>query len=158
MPCRRSKTSSKKSQARFKALKAACKLQVHQLKEVTTLTEFGILQSGQICQQEEETQFHNELWAIIQKECWEAQKKIIQQDEEIVELRKELGQLKKDYEIATFTWHAPVSHFFQVPEHLIEYKPDEDSTDSSFSTTFYDQIFVADGLEYVDDNNINKQL
>ncbi|PKY32275.1 hypothetical protein RhiirB3_450341 [Rhizophagus irregularis] len=153
MPCRHSKTSSKKLQAQFKALKAAHKSQVHQFKdgilsltnlvfllsylitqnqvqslqkEVTTLTEFEILQSEQIRQQEEETQFHNELWAIVQKECWEAQKKVIQQDKEIVELKKKLGQLKKDYEIATLTWHAP--------------------------------IFVADGLEYVDDNNNNEQL
>ncbi|EXX51886.1 hypothetical protein GLOIN_2v1100628 [Rhizophagus irregularis DAOM 181602=DAOM 197198] len=58
--------------------------------EVITLTEFGILQSGQLHQQQEEVQFHNELWAIAQEECWSAQKKVIQQNEEIIRLKNEV--------------------------------------------------------------------
>ena len=58
--------------------------------EVATLTEFGVLQSGQLHQQQEDAQFHNKLWAVAQEECWNAQKKVIQQNEEIVELKKEI--------------------------------------------------------------------
>ncbi|EXX64586.1 hypothetical protein GLOIN_2v1485856 [Rhizophagus irregularis DAOM 181602=DAOM 197198] len=112
MGCRRSKTSQKKSQARFKVLKAARKSQLRQLEdqvqtfqsendslqaennslqeEVAILTKFGVLQSVQIHQQVEEAQSNNELWAIAQKECWEAQKKVIQQDKEIVSLKGEV--------------------------------------------------------------------
>ncbi|EXX64585.1 hypothetical protein RirG_141320 [Rhizophagus irregularis DAOM 197198w] len=58
--------------------------------EVAILTKFGVLQSVQIHQQVEEAQSNNELWAIAQKECWEAQKKVIQQDKEIVSLKGEV--------------------------------------------------------------------
>ncbi|PKB97222.1 hypothetical protein RhiirA5_433512 [Rhizophagus irregularis] len=91
---------------------------------------------------------------LSKKNVGMSQKKVIQRNEEIVELKKEIGQLKRDYEIATFTWHAPVSHLFQVLKHLMKYKFNKDLTDFSFFITSYNQIFIADSPEYVDNNNI----
>jgi hypothetical protein len=34
--------------------------------------------------------------AVAQEKCWNAQKKVIQKDEEIIELKNKIGQLKKN--------------------------------------------------------------
>ncbi|PKY57246.1 hypothetical protein RhiirA4_478185 [Rhizophagus irregularis] len=175
MGCRRSKTSQKKSQARFKALKAARKSQLHQLEEeVATLTEFGVLLSGQlhqqeelIHQQEEEAQFNNKLWAVTEEECWEAQKKVIQQDEEIVSLKNEVKQLKRENKSATYSTKYFETKYYYAMSVIQKYgmivvddnmpkspSPIPLSSSSSFSSSSYDQIFVENPV-YVDDNNDN---
>ncbi|EXX63434.1 hypothetical protein GLOIN_2v1787626 [Rhizophagus irregularis DAOM 181602=DAOM 197198] len=193
MGCRRSKTSQKKSQARFKNLKAARKSQLRQLedqvqtfqsendslqaknnslqKEVAILTEFGVLQSVQIHQQEEEAQSNNELWAIAQKECWEAQKKVIQQDEEIVGLKGEVKQLKRENKSAMYSTKYFENKYYHAMSVIQKYgmivvddnmpkspSPILSSSSSSFSSSSYDQIFVADGPDYINDNNNNNNV
>ncbi|GBC53479.2 hypothetical protein GLOIN_2v1790957 [Rhizophagus irregularis DAOM 181602=DAOM 197198] len=185
----RSKTLQKKSQARFKTLKAARKSQLRQLevdfsdsfrladgsKEVATLTEFGVLQSIQIHQQEElihqqeeEVQSNNELWAIAEVECWEAQKKVIQQDEEIVGLNGKVKQLKRENKSAMYSTKYFETKYYHAMSVIQKYgmivvddsmpkspSPIPSSSSSSFSSSSYDQIFVADGPNYINDNNDN---
>ncbi|RGB34211.1 hypothetical protein C1646_760869 [Rhizophagus diaphanus] len=149
MVCHRSKTSSKKSQVRFKALKAVHKSQLRQLEEkVTTLTEFGILQSGQIYQQQKKVQFHNELCAVTQKECWDTQKKVIQQAMSSLKYFENryyhvMSDISK-YDMIVVDNNVPESPSF-VTSSL--------SLSSSFSSFSYDQIFVADGPNYNNNNN-----
>ncbi|PKY58917.1 hypothetical protein RhiirA4_430054 [Rhizophagus irregularis] len=172
MGCRRSKTSQKKSQARFKALKAARKSQLHQLEEeVATLTEFGVLLSSQlhqqeelIHQQEEEAQSNNKLWAVAEEECWEAQKKVIQQGEEIVGLKDEVKQLKRENKSATYSTKYFETKYYHamsviqkygmivVDNNMPKFPSLPSSSSSSFSSSSYDQIFVEDPV-FVDDNN-----
>ncbi|GET51061.1 hypothetical protein GLOIN_2v1790957 [Rhizophagus irregularis DAOM 181602=DAOM 197198] len=193
----RSKTLQKKSQARFKTLKAARKSQLRQLEdqvqtfrsendslqaknnflqeEVATLTEFGVLQSIQIHQQEElihqqeeEVQSNNELWAIAEVECWEAQKKVIQQDEEIVGLNGKVKQLKRENKSAMYSTKYFETKYYHAMSVIQKYgmivvddsmpkspSPIPSSSSSSFSSSSYDQIFVADGPNYINDNNDN---
>uniref|UniRef100_U9T3U4 Uncharacterized protein n=1 Tax=Rhizophagus irregularis (strain DAOM 181602 / DAOM 197198 / MUCL 43194) TaxID=747089 RepID=U9T3U4_RHIID len=193
----RSKTLQKKSQARFKTLKAARKSQLRQLEdqvqtfrsendslqaknnflqeEVATLTEFGVLQSIQIHQQEElihqqekEAQSNNELWAIAEVECWEAQKKVIQQDEEIVGLNGKVKQLKRENKSAMYSTKYFETKYYHAMSVIQKYgmivvddsmpkspSPIPSSSSSSFSSSSYDQIFVADGPDYINDNNDN---
>ncbi|CAB4439300.1 unnamed protein product [Rhizophagus irregularis] len=133
--------------------------------EVATLTEFGVFQSGQIHQQEEEAQSNNELWAVVQKECWEAQKKVIQQDEEIVGLKNEVKQLKRENKSATYSTKYFETKYYHAMSVIQKYgmivvddsmpkspSPIPSSSSSSFSSSSYDHIFVEDPV-FVDDNN-----
>jgi hypothetical protein len=135
--------------------------------EVVTLTEFGILQAGQIHQQEEEAQSNNELWAVAEEECWEAQKKVIQQDEEIVGLRNEIKQLKRENKSATYSTKYFETKYYHAMSVIHKYgmivvddnmpkspSPVPSSSSSSFSSFSYDQIFVEDPV-YINDNNDN---
>ncbi|PKC62131.1 hypothetical protein RhiirA1_465586 [Rhizophagus irregularis] len=136
--------------------------------EVATLTEFGVLQFRQLHQQQEEAQFHNELWAIAQEECWSAQKKVIQQDEEIVGLKNEVKQLKKDNKRTTYSTKYFETKYYHAISVIQKYGmivvddniPESpsfvsSSSSSSFSSSSYNQIFVADGFNYINDNTDN---
>jgi hypothetical protein len=129
------------------------------------LTEFGVLQSVQIHQQEEEVQSNNELWAIAQKECWEAQKKVIQQDEEIVGLKNEVKQLKRENKSTTYSTKYFETEYYHAMSVIQKYgmlaiddnmpkspSPVSSSSSSSFSSSSYNQIFVEDPV-YVDNND-----
>ncbi|PKY57536.1 hypothetical protein RhiirA4_478672 [Rhizophagus irregularis] len=203
MGCRQSKTSQKKSQARFKILKTAHKSQLCQLEvdlsfrladghkyggpidqnlpegdilffglsiylltennflqeEVATLTEFGIFQSGQIHQQEEEAQSNNELWAVTEEEY-----------EEIVGLKNEVKQLKRENKSATYSTKYFETKYYHAMSVIHKYgmivvddnmpkspSPVPSSSSSSFSSSSYDQIFVEDPV-YIDDNNDNSTV
>ncbi|GBC15904.1 hypothetical protein GLOIN_2v1770484 [Rhizophagus irregularis DAOM 181602=DAOM 197198] len=143
--------------------------------EVMTLTEFGVLQSGLLYQQEElihqqekEAQSNNELWAIAKVECWEAQKKVIQQDEEIVGLNGEVKQLKRENKSAMYSTKYFETKYYHVMSVIQKYgmivvddsmlkssSPIPSSSSSSFSSSSYDQIFVADGPDYINNDNNN---
>ncbi|PKB98323.1 hypothetical protein RhiirA5_431551, partial [Rhizophagus irregularis] len=164
---------------RFKVLKAARKSQLRQLEdqvqtlqskndslqaennslqeEIMTLTEF-----------EEKAQSNNELWAVVQKECWEAQKKVIQQDEEIVGLKNEVKQLKRENKSTTYSTKYFETKYYHAMSVIHKYGIiviDDNmpkfpsfvpsSSSSSFSSSSYDQIFVANGPDYINDNNDN---
>ncbi|RGB23669.1 hypothetical protein C1646_774171 [Rhizophagus diaphanus] len=152
MVCRYLKTSSKKLQVRFKSLETAHKSQLHQL--------------------EEKAQFHNELWAITQKECWDTQKKVIQQGEEIVKLKSKVKQLKRDTKLAMSSLKYFENRYYYAMSVISKYDmivvdnnvpespsfvTSSSSSSSSFSSSSYDQIFVADSPNYINNNNNNKQ-
>ena len=137
--------------------------------EVTTLTEFDILQSRQLYQQEEEVRSNNDLWAVAEEECWEVQKKVIQQDKEIVGLKNEVKQLKRENKSATYSTKYFETKYYHAMSVIHKYGmivvddtmpkspsliPSSSSSSSSFSSSSYDQIFVEDPV-FVDDNNDN---
>ncbi|PKC52515.1 hypothetical protein RhiirA1_481318, partial [Rhizophagus irregularis] len=122
--------------------------------EVAILTEFGIFQSGQIHQQEEEAQSNNELWAIVQKEY-----------EEIVSLKNKVKQLKSENKSTTYSTKYFETKYYHAMSVIHKYgmivindnmpkspSPVPSSSSSSFSSSSYDQIFVADGPNYINDN------
>ncbi|RGB29189.1 hypothetical protein C1646_766900 [Rhizophagus diaphanus] len=118
--------------------------------EVVTLTEFGVLQSGQIYQQQEKAQFYNELWAITQKECWDAQKKVIQRSKYFENRYYHVMSIISKYDMIVVDNNIPESPFFVTSFSF-------SSSSSSFSSSFYDQIFVADGFNYINNNNNNNE-
>ncbi|RGB33551.1 hypothetical protein C1646_761540 [Rhizophagus diaphanus] len=151
MVCRHSKTSSKKSQARFKTLKAARKSQLRQL--------------------EVDLSFRLANGAVTQKECWDAQKKVIQQGEEIVKLKRKVKQLKRDTKLAMSSSKYFENRYYHMMNVISKYDmivvnnnvpespsfvTSSSSSSSSFSSSSYDQIFVADGPNYINNNNNNK--
>lgn len=137
--------------------------------EVATLTEFGVLQSARIHRQEEEAQSNNELWAVAEEECWEAQKKVIQQDEEIVGLKDKVKQLKRESKNNTYStkyfetkYHHAMSIISRCGLIIVDDNvpkspspvPSSSSSSLSPSSSSYDQIFVEDPVY---DNNNSEQ-
>ncbi|PKC54339.1 hypothetical protein RhiirA1_477516 [Rhizophagus irregularis] len=125
MGCRRSKTSQKKSQARFKVLKAARKSQLRQL-EVDFSGSFRLADGGEVKQLKRENKSAMYSTKYFENKYYHAMSVI------------------QKYGMIVVDDNMPKSP-----------SPIPSSSSSSFSSSSYDQIFVADGPDYINNNNDN---